>query len=99
MFSAYLPHLLYSVAITSISLHLVYRRRFFSEQKARIDARESVLQSIVDELRTEKPLAPEELQRLRRLARTSEGVTYNERFSWKEVLLGRIGTESGERKD
>ncbi|ESK97283.1 hypothetical protein Moror_17848 [Moniliophthora roreri MCA 2997] len=96
MFSGYLPHLLYSIAITSLSLHLVYQKRFFSEQRHQIDARISVLESIADELRSEKSLSPEELQRLTRLARPTEEIKFNEKFSWKEVILGRIGRRPSE---
>ncbi|KAJ4483888.1 hypothetical protein J3R30DRAFT_1845345 [Lentinula aciculospora] len=92
LFSGYLPHILYSVANVSLSLHLVYQRNTFADERARVNAQESVLQSIVDELRSNSPLSPADLQRLRRLARNhkhKEDDVFEEKISWKDALLGR----------
>ncbi|KAH7876611.1 uncharacterized protein C8R40DRAFT_105252 [Lentinula edodes] len=93
LFSGYLPHMVYSVANVSLSLHLVYQRNTFADERARVNAQESVLQSILDELRSNSSLSPADLQRLRRLARNpvhkEEEVMVEEKISWKDALLGR----------
>ncbi|KAJ3730884.1 hypothetical protein DFJ43DRAFT_455528 [Lentinula guzmanii] len=92
LFSGYLPHILYSVASVSLSLHLVYQRNTFADEKARANAQESILQSIANELRSNSPLSPADLRRLRRLARVpvhKEEDTVEQKISWKDALLGR----------
>ncbi|KAJ3820648.1 hypothetical protein EV361DRAFT_832889 [Lentinula raphanica] len=92
LFSGYLPHILYSVANVSLSLHLVYQRSAFADERARVDAQESILQSIANELRSNSPLSSADLQRLRRLARDSQRDGEDgaeKKISWKDALLGR----------
>ncbi|KAJ3508818.1 hypothetical protein NLJ89_g5551 [Agrocybe chaxingu] len=68
----YLPHVLYAVALTSVSMNLVSARREIEDERARRQAQISILQSIKEQLQSEKPLSREELDRLKRLARPSE---------------------------
>ncbi|KAE9403890.1 hypothetical protein BT96DRAFT_878281 [Gymnopus androsaceus JB14] len=92
LFSGYTPHLIYSLANVSISLHLLYQRNAFADEKAGINAQESVLQSIADELRSNAPLSSQDLQRLKRLARNSKQNAQDsigEEISWKDAFLGR----------
>ncbi|KAF8891868.1 hypothetical protein BD779DRAFT_1513580 [Infundibulicybe gibba] len=98
MFStAYLPHTLYSIAITSISIHLVSQRRASSDERARINAQISILQTISQQLRSPEPLSHDELERLRRLARPASieaGVDIpKEEIGWKEVIFGQRKTQ------
>ncbi|KAJ3853192.1 hypothetical protein EV368DRAFT_81815 [Lentinula lateritia] len=91
LFSGYLPHIVYSVANVSLSLHLVYQKNVFADKRARVNAQESVLQSILGELRSNSSLSPADLQRLRRLAQNPvhKEEVIEEKISWKDALLGR----------
>ncbi|KAF8190894.1 hypothetical protein BJ912DRAFT_878386, partial [Pholiota molesta] len=88
-FSPYLPHVLASLALTSISIHLVGRRRAIEDERARAAAQLSILSSIREQLKGEAPLSEAELGRLKRLARA--------RVPWGEVFRGK-GPASGERE-
>ncbi|KAF9466287.1 hypothetical protein BDZ94DRAFT_1251601 [Collybia nuda] len=98
--SAYLPHALYSIAIISISIHLVSQRRTFSDERARVKAQISILESISEHLRSDKSFSTEEFERMKRLARPQEELILEmgdkEIIGWKEVILGRkkAGEES-----
>ncbi|CAA7260387.1 unnamed protein product [Cyclocybe aegerita] len=102
MFSnPYLPHVLYAVALTSVSMNLVSARKEIEDERARRQAQISILQSIKEQLQSEKPLSREELDRLKRLARPSEkdialraglvgdDVTWGDIFSGKPPVLSR----------
>jgi hypothetical protein len=95
----YLPHLIYSVALTTISLRLLSQRKETEAQKAQLTAQISILESIVHQLRTNKPLSDDELTRLRKLARAHDGhpepVEGNskDKVNWKDVIFGRNRTE------
>ncbi|KAF8075131.1 hypothetical protein FPV67DRAFT_1665863 [Lyophyllum atratum] len=98
--SPYLPHAIYSVAVVSISIHLVNQRKLASDERARITAQTSILESISEQLRSDKPLSENELEKLRRLARPiertpSDEVT-GESIGWKEIFLGRKKEEGTE---
>ncbi|PFH47356.1 hypothetical protein AMATHDRAFT_87761 [Amanita thiersii Skay4041] len=73
--TSYIPHTLYAIAVTSISIHLVSERKSTSEELSRINARISILESIADQLRLTEggkhTLASDGLDRLKRLARLS----------------------------
>lgn len=94
--SAYLPHALYSVAITSISIHLVSQKRTFSDERARVKAQISILESMSEHLQSDKPFSTEEFERMQRLARPQEQhvaeVQDKDAIGWKEVFLGRKKT-------
>ncbi|XP_006461449.1 hypothetical protein AGABI2DRAFT_192954 [Agaricus bisporus var. bisporus H97] len=93
--TTYLPHALYSIAITSISIHLVGQKRTIAEDRARIAARISTLESVAGQLRDGKHLSLEELDRLQRLARppsssSAERVQpIREEIGWRETIFGR----------
>lgn len=91
--SSYLPHALYSVAITSISIHLVSQRRTSSDERARVNAQISILESISQRLQSDQPFSNDELERMKRLARppekTPSELETKEAIGWKEVILGR----------
>lgn len=60
--------------------------------KSQINARITVLQSISEQLRSDKPLSQGELERLKKLARPPEDaleVAAREEMSWKEAFLGK----------
>jgi len=95
--SPYLPHVIYSVAILSLSIHLVNQRKLASEERSRIAARTSILESIAEQLRSDKPLSENELEKLKRLARPLERNPDEEvlggTIAWKEIFLGRKKAE------
>ena len=105
--TGYIPHALYAIAVTSISIHLVNKRRSFSDEKANVNARMSILETITEQLRSDKSISNEELERLKRLARApvkNESTAGGEHISWKEVIFNRkrpAGDElsSWEKKD
>ncbi|THU87350.1 hypothetical protein K435DRAFT_782491 [Dendrothele bispora CBS 962.96] len=85
----YGPHLLYSVAVTSLSLHLTYQKRQFSDEKSRVQAQISILESIAEELRSDKELSLDDLARLKRLARPPTEQVEERKMSWTEVVFGK----------
>lgn len=91
-FSGYGVHLFSSLAIISLSIHIIYHRNLFENQRAETEARISVLQSIVERLQSKEGIAKDELERLKKLARASESqiedVTAGE-LSWKEAFFGK----------
>ncbi|KAF8632490.1 hypothetical protein AX15_001859 [Amanita polypyramis BW_CC] len=97
--TGYIPHALYAIAVTSISIHLVNKRRTFSDEKANVNARISILESIAEQLQSNKSIPNAELERLKRLARApvKENLTTGaEHISWKEVVFGREQQASDE---
>ncbi|KAG5725061.1 hypothetical protein E4T56_gene12412 [Termitomyces sp. T112] len=100
--SPYFPHAIYSLAIITLSIHLVSQRRLADDERAHIAAQTSILESIRDQLKSNKPLSNEELTRLRRLARPVEHKDGDEGASgrtigWGEIFLGRKKEEGAAR--
>jgi hypothetical protein len=98
----YLPHVLYSVALTSVSMHLLLQRKTAESDRAHVTAQITILESIVHRLRTEPNFSDDELEKLRKLARAhgdsemplggpSKGIV-----GWKDVILGKRQDDSGE---
>ena len=96
--TSYIPHALSAVAVTSITIHLINKRRTFDDEEASARARISILESIAEQLRSERPTGSngEELERLKRLVRApvakeSKDATAagSEGISWKDVVFGR----------
>lgn len=95
--SSYIPHALYSVALLSISIHSVGTRTACSEERARINARISILESISEQMRSNKSLSDDELERLKRLARPPEKLASDSEpqkiMAWKDIFLGQRGAK------
>lgn len=92
----YLPHLLYSTALISITIHLISKKAEIAEQQAHAKAQITILESIIGRLKSGENVLDAEIVRLRRLTRDSEqGVieTANMRkekdVDWKSVVFGR----------
>ncbi|EJF57164.1 hypothetical protein BD309DRAFT_857595 [Dichomitus squalens] len=65
---AYLPHLLYSTALTSISMHHLSQRKAAEDDRAHVAAQISILEDLLA-----RPSLPDpEFQRLWRLARSHD---------------------------
>ncbi|KAG6840573.1 hypothetical protein C0991_005762 [Blastosporella zonata] len=91
--SPYLPHAIYSVALITLSIHLVSQRKSASEERAHVAAQTSILESIRDQLGSDKPLSNDELVKLKRLARplerSSGEVDPEKTIGWGEIFGGR----------
>ncbi|ETW74791.1 hypothetical protein HETIRDRAFT_431036 [Heterobasidion irregulare TC 32-1] len=104
--SPHLPPLLYTLALSSLSVHLLYQRRAATTSRNQLSARISVLDDLAARLRAGEPVRAEEAARLRRLATAAErgaqadGAPERE-VGWMEVILGRdeAKREAGETGD
>ena len=95
--SPYLPHAIYAIALTSISIHLVNQRRTSEEEKSRVNAQISILESVRDQLRSDKPLSSDELARLKKLASAPLPEEEKPHIRWSDIFMGRkpvVGKES-----
>jgi hypothetical protein len=103
--TAYIPHALYSIAITSISIHLVSHKHAIADERTRIAARIATLESVVAQLRDKKHLSLEELNGLQQMAlppSSSEAERVQlvrEEIGWKEVIFGKKRSEEGEMSE
>lgn len=103
--SPYFQHALYSVACLSISMNIVGMRRAAEEDKARIDARLSILQSLKEHLTKDDSddnpqQYKEELERLMKLAQKSAirqtDIVREERdVSWRDIFTGKTPRSAG----
>lgn len=83
----YFPHTLFAIALTSISINLVSHRRNAEDERSRVQAQISVLESIKEQLQSGKPLSNEELDRQKRLARSVDNNReHHKTVSWTEVF-------------
>lgn len=90
----YVPHIVYSLALTSISMHLLYQRRAAQEDRSRLSAKISILESLLQRLDEGERISPGELERQQKLAglldsHSSESRDTDTKIGWKDVLLGR----------
>ena len=92
-FSPYFPHVLYSVALTSISINLVGFKKHAEDDTSRINAKISILDSIKRQLQSNEPLSTDELERLKKLARLSPADAASpaeqDQVSWSDVFSGK----------
>lgn len=99
----YLPHILYSTALTSVSIHLLWQRTTEKEDRARYHARVSILEDLAQQLRSGVPITDEEITRLKDLARVhgqGEGQKQStEAIRWSEVVWGRKATDSDQKNE
>jgi len=97
----YIPELIYALAFSSISVHLLLQRRAAETDRRHYSARLSILGELAARLRTGDAVSDAEVTRLRRLAETIEEATHpGESIGWRQVIFGR--KESGverERKE
>ena len=94
----YMPHIMYSLALTSFSMHLLYERRATDEDRAHYSGKISILETLVQNLEQGRTMDPREVERLRKLAGFStshvpEIGKGQSRIRWKEVLLGKTPAE------
>jgi hypothetical protein len=93
--STYVPHLIYSTILTSISFHLLFQKKQSEVDRAHLTAQMTTLESLAHRLRSGQDVSDKEVERLCRLAKTHED-TYLERagakkeiIGWRDVFLGR----------
>jgi hypothetical protein len=90
----YFPHAFLAIALTSISINLISHRRTVEDERSKIKAQISVLESIKEQLQSDKPLSNEELAKLKKLVRPvdstgHEGREKEEEVSWTNVFRSR----------
>lgn len=92
----YLPHILYSTALTSVSIHLLWRRKAFEDDRARHDAQITILEDLAHQLRSGSSITDEEVDRLRKLVQVHQGTSeeaaggvQEHSISWKDVFWGK----------
>lgn len=94
----FMPHIIYSLALTSFSMHLLYERRATEEDRAHYSGKISILETLVRNLEQGQTMDPQEVERLRKLAgastsHVSETNRNQAKIGWKEVLLGKPPSE------
>jgi len=105
--SVYIPHILYSTALTSLSFHLLFHKKQSEVDRAHLSAQVSILESLAQRLRSGQDVPDEEVERLCRLAKTHERTATTgfgvklEKVRWRDVVLGRKmeEVEDRERRD
>jgi len=96
----YIPELLYALAFSSISVHLLWQRRAAETDRRHYSARLSILGELATRLRAGEAVSDAEVARLRRLAETvgdGEDTHPGESVGWREVIFGR--KESGVERE
>jgi len=95
----FMPHIIYSLALTSFSMHLLYERRAAEEDRTHYAGKISILETLVRDLEQGQTMDHHEVERLRKLAGVStshvpEGSGREQsKIGWKEVLLGKTPSE------
>lgn len=95
----FMPHIIYSLALTSFSMHLLYERRATEEDRVHYAGKISILETLVQNLEQGQAMDSQEVERLRKLAGLStshvpEIISRNQsKIGWKEVLLGKTHSE------
>ena len=95
----FMPHIIYSLALTSFSMHLLYERRAAEEDRVQYSGKISILETLVQDLEQGQRMDSQELKRLRKLAGISTSQAPNDvgrnqpNIGWKEVLLGKPRSE------
>ncbi|KAJ7125261.1 hypothetical protein C8R44DRAFT_875078 [Mycena epipterygia] len=82
-----------AMLLAQASFFYYFKRKQTTAERNRSEARISVLESVVEQLRSNRPLSDAELARLKRLAAPRAPITEPElRYEpvpWKEILWGR----------
>lgn len=112
-FTQYLPHLVYSTALTSLGMHSLFQRKSAESERSHVAAQLSILDSMVQRLQAGEDISDKEFSRLWKLAKSHEDGVESEGkdagtkevIGWREVFLGRkdLGdketSEKWDRKD
>ncbi|RDX44217.1 hypothetical protein OH76DRAFT_1111312 [Lentinus brumalis] len=68
----YLPHLIYSTALTSVSMHHLFQRKAAEANRAHVAAQISILEDLHTRLAAREDIPDREFDRLWRLARSHD---------------------------
>ncbi|KAH8996786.1 hypothetical protein EDB92DRAFT_1942397 [Lactarius akahatsu] len=95
----YVPELIYALAFSSISVHLLWQRRTAETDRRHYSARISILGELAARLRAGEAVPDVEVSRLRRLAETVGAADAHpgENIGWRDVVFGR--KESGMERE
>jgi hypothetical protein len=90
----YIPELVYALAFSSFSVHLLWQRRTAETDRRHYSARISILGELAARLRAGEAVPDVEISRLRRLAETAEAAEAHpgENIGWRDVVFGRKET-------
>ncbi|KAJ7511867.1 hypothetical protein B0H11DRAFT_718008 [Mycena galericulata] len=82
-----------AMLLAQASFFYYFKRKKTAAERNSSEARISVLESVVEQLRSNRPLSDSDLARLKRLAAprppVAEPELHYEPVPWKEILLGR----------
>jgi len=81
-----------ATALTSMSVHLMVHRRQAVAERAQLNGRISILESLVGRLQSGEHISGAEIERLQKLSKPGGGGgddAHQPALSWKEVILGR----------
>jgi hypothetical protein len=90
--SRHIPELVYALAFSSISVHLLWQRRAAETDRRHYSARISILGELAARLRAGEVVSDVEVTRLRRLAENVAEDAHREpgeSIGWREVIFGR----------
>jgi hypothetical protein len=94
---AYAPHIVYTLALISVSTHLLWHRKAVDAQRSHLGAQITVLESLTGRLRGGERISQADIDRLKNLVRAQEAATpapqtgslLAEEVGWKDVFFGR----------
>jgi hypothetical protein len=103
MATKYLPEIIYTLALTSLSTHLLWLRKEAEEQRTHDTTRIKLLEDTVQRLRAGADVPQSDFDLIHRLAKepgtdhaAARGVVATEHIGWREVLLGRRTTNTAQ---
>ena len=92
--SQYIPHLIYSLALTSVSFHILYQKKQSEVDRAHLTAQTTLLESLADQLRS-GTISDGEAERLWKLVKIHDNAEVKDKaqkekkkIRWREVFLG-----------
>lgn len=111
MSTKYLPEIIYALALTSLSTHMLWQRKDSADQRAHYTARVKLLEDTAQRLRAGQDVPQSDFDLIDKMARepgvdraAARGTEPLGSIGWREVLLGRkdgnsAQTEYWEAKD
>ncbi|EKM53622.1 uncharacterized protein PHACADRAFT_260073 [Phanerochaete carnosa HHB-10118-sp] len=98
MTTRFLPEIIYTIALTSLSTHMLWLRKESQEQRAYFTTRLKLLEDTAQRLRAGQPVPEDDFDLIRKMARepgsdrgAARGIEPTDHLGWKEALLGRKG--------
>jgi len=96
----YLPHIIYSIALTSLSMNLLNTRKNAEDERAAFRARESVLTTLITRLKSGENVSNAEIAKMRLMGNSQRGMVAMSELpapvpgngrstSWKEAVMGQ----------